>query len=98
MGIVLTGTAIRVGAQFADQYGTPINLRMGLAGVLAGFFLTGMEKLNERAGVGLAIIFFITAVSVPLPSIDDKGRTVGQDPHGFSPIETFARLWKQNAG
>lgn len=92
MGIVLTGTAIRVGAEFAD--GDRLNLRVGVAGVLAGFFLAGMERLNERAGVGLAIIFFITTVSVPIANVEVPGQL---DPHGLSPIETFARLWKQNA-
>jgi len=78
MGIVLTGTAINVGNQVVQGEG--FNFRMGVAGLGAGLFLSGVEKLNERAGTGLAIIFFITVMFTPF-----KGK---------APAETLSNLTK----
>lgn len=78
MTIVLTGTAINVGNQLVQGEG--FNFRMGAAGVMAGFFLSGIEKLNETAGTGLAIIFFITVMFTPFK--------------GDSPMQTLANATK----
>jgi len=62
-GIVLTGVAIGMGNELVQGYG--LNIRMGIAGLGAALFLTGVEKLNETAGVGLSVIMFITIMLTP---------------------------------
>lgn len=78
MTIVLTGTAINVGNQLVQGEG--FNFRMGMAGVLSGLFLSGIEKINEPAGTGLAIIFFVTVMFTPFK--------------GDSPMQTLANVTK----
>lgn len=80
MGIVLTGTAIGVGNQFLQDEG--VNFRMGMAGLMAGLFLSGIEKLNEKAGTGLATIYLITVLFTPFK--------------GNSPFQELAKLTKPN--
>jgi hypothetical protein len=62
-GIVLTGTAIGLTNEFVQGYG--LNFRMGMAGLGASLFITGIEKVNEQAGVGLAVIVFIAMMVTP---------------------------------
>ena len=63
MGIVLTGTAIGITNEMMQGY--QFNFRMGMAGLGAGLFLSGLEKINEQAGVGLSVIVFITMMITP---------------------------------
>jgi hypothetical protein len=70
-GIVLTGVAIGMGNEFIQGYG--VNFRMGIAGLGAALFLSGVERLNEQAGVGLATIMFITIMLTPF-----KGKAPAQ--------------------
>jgi hypothetical protein len=71
-GIVLTATAIGMGNEFVQGFG--INFRMGIAGLGAALFLTGVEKINETAGVGLSVIMMITVLLTPF-----KGKAPAQE-------------------
>jgi hypothetical protein len=71
-GIMLTATAIGMGNEFVQGYG--INFRMGIAGLGAALFLTGVEQLNETAGVGLSVLALITVLLTPF-----KGRAPAQE-------------------
>ena len=71
-GIVLTATAIGMGNEFVQGYG--INFRMGIAGLGAALFLTGIEKINDTAGVGLSVIMMITVLLTPF-----KGKAPAQE-------------------
>jgi hypothetical protein len=71
-GIVLTGVAIGMGNEFMQGYG--INFRMGMAGLGAALFLSGVEKVNETAGVGISVIVFITMMITPF-----KGKAPAQE-------------------
>jgi len=89
-GIVLTGVAIGMGNEFMQGYG--INFRMGIAGLGAALFITGIERVNETAGVGIATIVFITIMLTPF-----KGKSPAQEvehliaaPHQAPTKETAA--------
>jgi hypothetical protein len=71
-GIMLTATGIGMGNEFVQGYG--INFRMGIAGLGAALFLTGVESINETAGVGLSILALITVLITPF-----KGRAPAQE-------------------
>jgi hypothetical protein len=71
-GIVLTAVAIGMGNEFVQGQG--VNFRMGIAGLGAALLLTGVEKINETAGVGLAVIVFIGIMLTPF-----KGRAPSQE-------------------
>jgi hypothetical protein len=71
-GIVLTGVAIGMGNEFMQGYG--VNFRMGVAGLGAALFITGLERVNETAGIGLATIVFITMMLTPF-----KGKSPAQE-------------------
>lgn len=71
-GIVLTAVAIGMGNEFVQGQG--INFRMGIAGLGAALLLSGVEKLNETAGVGLASIVLITVLLTPF-----KGKSPAQE-------------------
>jgi hypothetical protein len=71
-GIMLTATAIGMGNEFVQGYG--INFRMGIAGLGAALFLTGVESINETAGVGLSVLAFITVMLTPF-----KGKAPAQE-------------------
>lgn len=71
-GIMLTATAIGMGNEFVQGFG--INFRMGIAGLGAALFLTGVESLNETAGVGLSVLALITVLITPF-----KGRAPAQE-------------------
>jgi len=71
-GIVLTATAIGMGNEFIQGFG--VNFRMGIAGLGAALFLTGIEKINETAGVGLSILVMITVLLTPF-----KGKAPAQE-------------------
>lgn len=83
-GIMLTATAIGMGNEFVQGYG--INFRMGIAGLGAALFLTGIEAVNETAGVGLAVLAMVTVLLTPfkgrapaeevLALLNNKGATV----------------------
>lgn len=76
-GLILTATAIGMGNEFVQGYG--VNFRMGIAGLGAALFLTGVEKLNETAGVGLAVITLITVLLTPF-----KGKSPVQEVLGLT--------------
>lgn len=62
-GIVLTGTAI----SFANEWyqtDTP-NFRILLAGMGVALLFDGIEQLDQKAAVGLSIIFVITVLLTP---------------------------------
>jgi len=71
-GIVLTAVAIGMGNEFVQGHG--VNFRMGIAGLGAALLLTGVEKINETAGVGLAVMVFITVMLTPF-----QGRAPAQE-------------------
>jgi len=71
-GIVLTATAIGMGNEFIQGFG--VNFRMGIAGLGAALFLTGIEKINETAGVGLSIMVLIAVMLTPF-----KGKAPAQE-------------------
>ena len=75
-GIVLTGTAIGITNEMMQGY--QLNWRMGMAGLGAALFITGIEHVNEQAGVGLAVIVFITMMITPFK--------------GNAPAQTLANL------
>ena len=85
-GIMLAATAIGMGNEFVQGYG--VNFRMGIAGLGAAAFLTGIESINETAGVGLAVLAMITVLLTPfkgkapaqevLALLGNKGTTVTQ--------------------
>jgi hypothetical protein len=81
-GIILTATAIGMGNEFIQGYG--VNFRMGIAGLGAALFLTGVEKINETAGVGLSVIVLITVLLTPF-----KGK---------APTQEVLTLLKMNPG
>jgi hypothetical protein len=78
-GIVLTGVGIGMTNEFVQGYG--VNFRMGMAGLGAALFLSGVEKLNETAGIGLSAIVFITMMLTPFK--------------GSSPAQTLEHLLSQ---
>jgi hypothetical protein len=71
-GIVLTAVAIGMGNEFVQGEG--VNFRMGIAGLGAALLITGIESINETAGVGLAALVFITVMLTPF-----KGRSPSQE-------------------
>jgi hypothetical protein len=71
-GIVLTATAIGMGNEFIQ--GSGINFRMGIAGLGAALLLTGIEKLNYTAGVGLSVMVLIAVLVTPF-----KGKAPAQE-------------------
>jgi hypothetical protein len=75
-GIVLTATAISFGNEWLDT-GTP-NFRIGIAGLGVALVFSGIEKLNERAAVGLAAIMLVTVLLTPF--------------NGRSPAENVSRF------
>jgi hypothetical protein len=71
-GIILTATAIGMGNEFIQGEG--LNFRMGIAGLGAALFLSGIEKINETAAVGLSVIVMITVLLTPF-----KGKAPAQE-------------------
>jgi hypothetical protein len=71
-GIILTATAIGMGNEFIQGQG--LNFRMGIAGLGAALFLSGIEKINEQAAVGLSVIVLITVMLTPF-----KGKAPAQE-------------------
>jgi hypothetical protein len=71
-GITLTAVAIGMGNEYVQGYG--VNFRMGMAGLGAALFLTGIEKINETAGVGLSVLVMITVLLTPF-----KGKAPSQE-------------------
>jgi hypothetical protein len=63
-GIVLTATAIGMGSEWLND--NKINIRMGIAGLFVAFIFDGIERLNEKAAVGLSVIMMITVLSTPI--------------------------------
>lgn len=78
VGITLTATAISFGNDWV-QTNTP-NFRILMAGGFLTLFFAGIEKLDQRAGVGLASLMLITVLLTPM--------------HGKSPSETVLDLTK----
>lgn len=75
-GIILVATGIGMGNEFVQGFG--LNIRMGVAGLGAALFLTGVEKINEQAAVGIAVIAFITVMLTPF-----KGKSPSQEVLGL---------------
>jgi len=75
-GIVLTATAI----SFTNDWVTTNkpNFRIGMAGLAVALIFDGIEKLNEKAAVGLSVMMLITVLLTPM--------------HGKSPAETLLSL------
>jgi len=63
-GIVLTGTGISFANEFM-QTKTP-NFRIIMAGLGVALLFDGIEKIDERAAVGLSIIFVVTVLLTPI--------------------------------
>jgi len=77
-GIVLTATAI----SFTNDWittNTP-NFRIAGAGLATALIFDGIEKLNEKAAVGLSVMMFIAVLFTPM--------------HGKSPAQQLANLSK----
>lgn len=74
VGITLTATGISVGNEWLqDPTGLP-NFRVAAAGLALALLFDGLEKINERAGVGLATIFLVTVLVTPF-----KGKSPVQE-------------------
>lgn len=63
-GIVLTATGIAFANDWAQT--GDVNLRIPVAGLGVALLFAGVERLDARAGVGLAYIMLITAVLTPI--------------------------------
>lgn len=63
-GIVLAATTV----SFANNwYQTgEVNIRIPIAGLFVALIFGGVERLDTRAGVGLAYLMLITAVLTPI--------------------------------
>lgn len=81
-GIVLTATGIT----FANEWyqTNKINARVLIAGLGVALLFDGIEKLNERAAVGLATIMLITVMVAPMG--------------GNSPAETVLQFTQGKTG
>lgn len=62
-GIVLTATGISFTNEWLDT-GAP-NFRVAIAGLGVALVFSGIEKVNERAAVGLSVIMLITVLLTP---------------------------------
>ncbi len=80
VGIVLTATGISFANEWM-QTNTP-NLRVPIAGLGVALLFNGVERLNERAGVGLATIMLITVLFTPF--------------QGKSPLQTLGAFAQQD--
>jgi hypothetical protein len=75
-GIVLTAGGISFANDWI-QTSTP-NIRIGVATLAVALIFDGIERLNERAGVGLSVIMLITVLLTPM--------------HGKTPLETLGMV------
>lgn len=71
-GIVLTATGISFGNEWIQDPTHP-NFRILVAGGIVALIFSGVERINEQAGVGLSILMFITVMVTPF-----KGRSPAQ--------------------
>lgn len=78
-GIILTAGVISFGNEWIQE--NKINYRIPVATLGAAFFLAGVERLNEKAGVGLAWMALILAFLTPI-----KGK---------APAQTAVQLMKK---
>lgn len=62
-GIMLFAGTISFGNEWI-QTGKP-NWRIPVATLVAGVFLNGVERIQPKAGVGLAVIVLITVLATP---------------------------------
>lgn len=74
-GIVLTATGISLGNEWAHT-GRP-NFRIGIAGLMVALIFDGVEKINEKAAVGLATMMLITVLVTPMGG-DSPAQTVAK--------------------
>ena len=63
-GIVLTATGISFANEWVQDPIHP-NFRVLVAGGVVAVIFSGVEKINERAAVGLGILMFITVMITP---------------------------------
>jgi len=75
-GIVLTATAISFSNDWI-QTNKP-NFRIAMAGLGVALIFDGIEKLNEKAAVGLSVMMMIAVLLSPM--------------HGKSPVQTLSGL------
>jgi hypothetical protein len=78
-GIVLTATVISFANDWV-QTNKP-NFRIAMAGMGVALIFDGIEKLNQRAAVGLSVMMFIAVMLSPM--------------HGKSPAQTLDGLVKK---
>lgn len=76
-GIVLTATGITVANEWIQT--NQLNFRVVIAGLGVALLFDGIEKINERAGVGLSIIMLITVLVTPI-----NGKAPAQTVLGFT--------------
>lgn len=62
-GIILFAGTVSFGNEWL-QTGKP-NFRIPVATLVAGVFLSGVERIYPKAGTGLAIIVLITVLATP---------------------------------
>lgn len=77
-GIVLTATAISFTNDWVAT--NKPNFRIAMAGLAVALIFDGIEKLNQKAAVGLSVMMFIAVMLTPV--------------HGKSPADTLADLTK----
>jgi hypothetical protein len=63
VGIILTATGISFANEFLQT--EELNFRVPIAGGLVALLFDGIEKINEDAAVGLAVIVFLTVLMTP---------------------------------
>lgn len=70
-GIVLTSTGIVLANEWYQT--NKVNFRVAIAGLGVALVFSGIEKINEKAGVGLSVIMLITVLMTPI-----NGKTPAQ--------------------
>lgn len=66
VGIVLTATGISLANEWYQSSDDMPNFRIAVAGLGVALLFDGIEKINEQAAVGLAVIMLITVLVTPI--------------------------------
>lgn len=63
-GIVLTATGITMANEWYQT--NQVNFRVGIAGLGVALLFAGIERINEKAAVGLSVIMLVTVLATPI--------------------------------
>lgn len=78
--IVLTGTALRFGAEFLhDKDVASLNWSVVVAGLFSAILVNGLQKADPKIGIGFAWIVFIGMVTIPIAGSTTPLALVDQD-------------------